>query len=232
MKNNIVSLSGGKNSTAMLLQMIELGYKITDIVFADTKLEFPEIYNHLNKLNKYCIEKIGIKITIIKTKYNFEDWFYGKWTSGQSKGEIRGFPRVKDPCYWSRESKYKILNNFCKGHRRYIGIAADESNRKQNKKDYEYPLIKWQWTEKKCRDYLQQYPKFYPSILRKFPRTGCWLCPKQSIKSLEILYNYYPRLWKKLKKYERDSPHNLRSNKSLNEYEKKFKANKDQTKLL
>ena len=44
-----VSLSGGKDSTAMLLLMIERGMPIDIVLTADTGMEFPETvsYTHL-----------------------------------------------------------------------------------------------------------------------------------------------------------------------------------------
>ena len=44
---HIISFSGGKDSTAMLLKMIELNYTIDDIVFVDTGLELPEMYLYI-----------------------------------------------------------------------------------------------------------------------------------------------------------------------------------------
>ena len=38
-----VSLSGGKDSTAMLLLMIERGLPINTVLWADTGMEFPEM---------------------------------------------------------------------------------------------------------------------------------------------------------------------------------------------
>ena len=49
----IVSLSGGKDSTAMLLRLIEEGYPIDLILFCDTGLEFPQMYDHIEKVQKY-----------------------------------------------------------------------------------------------------------------------------------------------------------------------------------
>ena len=49
---HVVSLSGGKDSTAMLLRMIEEGMRIDLIMFCDTGLEFPALYRHLDKLQK------------------------------------------------------------------------------------------------------------------------------------------------------------------------------------
>lgn len=42
-----VSLSGGKDSTAMLLLMIEQDMPIDVVLTADTGMEFPEMYEHL-----------------------------------------------------------------------------------------------------------------------------------------------------------------------------------------
>ena len=46
MMKHIISFSGGKDSTAMLLRMIELDYPIDIVMFADTTLEFPEMYEY------------------------------------------------------------------------------------------------------------------------------------------------------------------------------------------
>ncbi|HHV43019.1 MAG TPA: phosphoadenosine phosphosulfate reductase family protein, partial [Clostridiaceae bacterium] len=50
---HIVSFSGGKDSTAMLLRMIEEEWKIDEIVFCDTGMEFPAMYRHIGKVEKY-----------------------------------------------------------------------------------------------------------------------------------------------------------------------------------
>ena len=41
-----VSLSGGKDNTAMLLLMIEQDMPIDLVLSADTGMEFPEMYEH------------------------------------------------------------------------------------------------------------------------------------------------------------------------------------------
>lgn len=50
---NIVQFSGCKDSTAMLLMMLEKNMPIDDIIFCDTGKEFPQIYEHIEKVNKY-----------------------------------------------------------------------------------------------------------------------------------------------------------------------------------
>ena len=49
-EKTMLCFSGGKNSTALLLRLVELG-KIPDkIVFADTLFEFPEMYAFIDKV--------------------------------------------------------------------------------------------------------------------------------------------------------------------------------------
>lgn len=50
---NVVQFSGGKDSTAMLLMMLEKNMPIDDIIFCDTGKEFPQVYEHIEKVNKY-----------------------------------------------------------------------------------------------------------------------------------------------------------------------------------
>ncbi len=48
----IVSFSGGKDSTAMLIMMIEKNMPIDEIIFCDTGMEFPAMYDHIDRLSK------------------------------------------------------------------------------------------------------------------------------------------------------------------------------------
>lgn len=56
-----VSLSGGKDSTAMLLLMIERDMPIDMVLSADTGMEFPEMYEHLAKLDEHLFRERGIR---------------------------------------------------------------------------------------------------------------------------------------------------------------------------
>ena len=68
---HIVSLSGGKDSTAMLLRMLEEGWPVDLIIFCDTGLEFDAMYRHIEKLETY----VGIPITRLKADHSFEYYF-------------------------------------------------------------------------------------------------------------------------------------------------------------
>lgn len=89
---HIVQFSGGKDSTAMLLMMLEQGMPIDDIIFCDTTMEFPGMYDHIAKVERY----IGRKVTRLRPPHDFIYYFaqYRK-TRGKNKGECGyGWPRM------------------------------------------------------------------------------------------------------------------------------------------
>jgi 3'-phosphoadenosine 5'-phosphosulfate sulfotransferase (PAPS reductase)/FAD synthetase len=65
---HIVSLSGGKDSTALAIYLRD---RIPDLeyVFCDTGEELPETYTYLDKLEVF----LGKKIKKLKAKQSFED---------------------------------------------------------------------------------------------------------------------------------------------------------------
>ena len=90
---NIVSFSGGKDSTAMLLMMLEKGIPVDRVICVDTTKEFPQMYEHIKKVQA-MIEPLRIEIV----KIDFDYWF-GEHikTKGKRKGEVGyGFPDFRN----------------------------------------------------------------------------------------------------------------------------------------
>lgn len=54
----IVSFSRGKDSTAMLLKMLEDNWDIAEIIYCDTGKEFPQMYEHIEKGKKIYKRKL------------------------------------------------------------------------------------------------------------------------------------------------------------------------------
>lgn len=223
-KKNYVSFSGGKDSTAMLIRMIELGYEIDEIVFADTGFEFPELYEYIDKIEKH----IGRKITRLKPQDKlWEKWFYGEVSRGANKGNVRGFPLFAYPCWYSRESKIKPLQKHMVDAKNiYVGIAFDEQQRCSEDDFIKYPLVEWQWTEEDCANYLNEKGLMNP-LYKNYNRLGCFFCQKQSISSLYALWKTNKELWNKAKWWDsesrRVSGHGIKE-QPLEEYEKRFES--------
>ena len=130
----IVSLSGGKDSTAMLLRLIEEKRPIDRILFCDTGLEFPQMYDHLNKLEQY----IGRKITRLKAEYSLEYYFLEYMPKRKNPGlrQYTGNSWAGPNNRWcTGRLKINVVNKYLKELKKnydvveYIGIAADEPKR-------------------------------------------------------------------------------------------------------
>lgn len=214
-----VAFSGGKDSSAMLVRMLELGMPVDHVLFADTGMEFPEIYAHLHRMDSWLRTNYDLHVTWLKPKSTWDTWFYGAVTRGKMKGQRRGYPLFLFPCWWTRESKFKVMDPIigC-GNFRYLGFAADEPKRLKPKPGYRYPLAEWGWTEGDALRYLTEQGLAAP-IHHKFNRTGCYLCPKQHVRSLTTLCKEYPELWTIAKKYEADSPQGFRPDLKLSDIE-------------
>ena len=84
---HIVSFSGGKDSTAMLLMLLEKGWQVDEIRAFDSGWEFPQMYDHWRQVEAYT----GIPITIIRSKKPFTHWLLHQRViarKGENKGEV------------------------------------------------------------------------------------------------------------------------------------------------
>ena len=71
---HIVNFSGGKDSTAMLIRMLEENMQVDEIIFCKVMAtqnigaELPEMYEYIDKIDKYIQDKYNKKITVITQK--------------------------------------------------------------------------------------------------------------------------------------------------------------------
>ena len=97
---HIVSFSGGKDSTAMLLRMLEENMQVDEIIFCDTGKEFPQMYKHIEKVNQYINNNFGKQITTLKADKTFDYYmFEHEKTRGKNKGE-KGYGWASGRCRW------------------------------------------------------------------------------------------------------------------------------------
>lgn len=234
---HVVSLSGGKDSTAMLLRMLEEGMRADIILFCDTGLEFPEMYRHLEKLEHYT----GREITRVCPQEKFEyylleqeitakrDTAYSRANGLQRKGRSWPGPRMR----WCTKNLKDIpREQFLRPLRRkfnvieYVGIAADEGYRLERRNNRRsgcrHPLVEWGMTEADCLRYCYERGFDWDGLYRLFDRVSCWCCPLQSLKELRMLYRHFPKLWEQLKDWDSRTWRNFRKDYSAEQLEKRF----------
>lgn len=228
---HVVSFSGGKDSTAMLLKMLEMNMQVDEIIFVKIKAtqeidaEFPEMYDYINRINNYIKLKYNKEITVLIQEKSFEDYFYQVKEKGKNKDKIYGFPYTLGG--WCNDRlKLKVFRDYLKKQGNccfYLGIAADEKDRiKRQKENIKMPLVEWGMTEKDCLEYLKE-KKLENPLYQKFNRLGCWFCVKQSLDSLRILRRDYKALWNKLLEWQKDSETSFKINYTVQELEEKFR---------
>lgn len=231
---HIVSFSGGKDSTAMLLIMIEKEMPIDEIIFCDTGKEFPAMYDHILAVEKY----IGRKITTIQSEKSFE-YYLGEYQgkTGKDKNIFgKGWPS-HNMRWCTGKLKQNIISKYLKNHKtrkEYIGIAYDEIHRTNNnkgKKNLFYPLVDWEITEKLALEYCYSKGFHWDGLYEKFSRVSCYCCPLQPLSELYTLYNEFPELWADMREMNKMSYRQFRSDYSIADLERKFKG-KQQQKLF
>lgn len=227
MIKHIVSFSGGKDSTAMLLMMLEKEMQIDDIVFMDTGVEFPEMYEHIKKVETY----INRNITVLKAEKSFEYMLldYEK-KKGKNKGQKGySFPDFRNRwCtnYFKKSAIKKYLKEKYKDCEviEYHGIAVDEIKRleKNKEKNIKYPLEEWNITEQEALEYCYNKGFNWNGLYKKFHRVSCWCCPLKSLKELKVLYKEYPNLFKKLEEWESKTYRKFRADYTVKELKERF----------
>lgn len=79
-----------------------------------------------------ALERMGVKVTVLRAEKTYVDLFTGKITRGPKKGLLRAFP-ICGRCYVQRDCKLKPIQQYQKTFPpdtvKYIGIAKDEQAR-------------------------------------------------------------------------------------------------------
>lgn len=202
----VSTISFGKDSTVMNDLLLKNGYQIDYLVFTDTLLEFPMMYEYKEKVCRYFRERYGVEVITTKPKSTFEDWCFGVIESGDLKGYTRGIPMVwAEPCYWRREAKVKPQEELFKDigeHKIYIGFTLDESNRRMTDNKFLYPLIDdFKMTERDCQEYLINQ-EMQNQLYNYFSRSGCKVCTAQSDKAWYEVYKNFSDTWEYMKDIE------------------------------
>lgn len=234
-KYYLASFSGGKDSTAMVLELIKRECPLDEVMFCDTYKEFPQMYEHIEKVKK-LVENKGIKFTVLKSEKSFDYYMFEhepKRGSDRHLGK-KGFSFPTSRIRWCTSFlKLDVVKRYIKTLDKdfavcqYLGIACDEGyrlERESNKKEgLLFPLVEWEWDEKMCLDYCFKLGYDWSGLYEHFERVSCWLCPLQSLSDLRSLYKHYPSLWVELLDMEERTWMKFRADYSVKELDLRFK---------
>lgn len=192
--SQIVAFSGGKDSTALVLRLAELGEQF-ECLFTPTGDELPELRAHIERV----MSRVG-KSLILPANKTLAFWmnfhsalpnFRMRWCTRQIKIE---------PCIaWLVAHPGSIL---------LVGLRADEESRVGLYGDYakyRYPLREWNWSLTDVRSYLRDQSIIVPS------RTDCALCYGQRLIEWHELWLQHPSRFAEGEALEQRYGHTFRS---------------------
>lgn len=190
----IVSVSGGKDSTATVLALREAGIPFR-AVFADTAWEVDETYEHLNLLESQLgisIERVGFPggmVAKIRQRANFPSRM-AKWCTGELKRDmILGVHRrVRDA-----EDVDTVS---------VVGIRADESAARADALEFEYvddhwggyvwrPIVTWTVADVLAIHHRHGIP-VNPLYKLGFGRVGCMPCIFETKSGIKLMAQHFP----------------------------------------
>ncbi len=201
---HILSLSGGKDSTALAFFMRENMPEIfekLELVFCDTEHEIPETYEYLNKIELF----LNKPITRLKPKRSFEDIL----------ATTNFLPSHKHR-WCTGLLKNNSLNNYVKMLRfmhnytiikLYLGIRNDEifriSAAGQNPYLIEiFPFVENNIYKNDVENILKNAGIGISDYYKWRKRSGCYFCFYQSCMDWLRLYENHPDLYKRAMEYE------------------------------
>jgi 3'-phosphoadenosine 5'-phosphosulfate sulfotransferase (PAPS reductase)/FAD synthetase len=221
----VCNFSGGKDSTAMLLKLIEEDYPIDEILFVDTTKEFPEILDNVDMVAQ-MIKPLKITRLTLEFDYFLSDVIL---TRGKNKGKAGyGWPDFTQR--WCTTHKVRCIDDHLGDRRhtayRYVGLGADEQKRvDRGRAKYPkllYPLYDWGMTEQDCLDYCYDRGLDWGGLYEKFSRVSCFCCPLQRIGELKTLYIDFPELWDEMRRMDKSQSRRFTYRYSLQELEDRF----------
>ncbi len=203
----IASVSFGKDSLAMLLNLIEKQYQLDEVIFYDTGMEFQAIYDIRNKI-KILLEDKNIKYTELKPKEPFLYKMLEKKVHKRDGSIQYGYGVCGGKCRWGPTEKNVTISKYLKeqygqDYKEYIGIASDETKRieKERNEHKLLPLVDWNMTEKDCLEYCYSKNFYWEEngikLYDILDRVSCWCCANKNKKELDNLYTYLPKYWNK-----------------------------------
>lgn len=242
-KKQIVSFSGGKDSTAMLHMMLERGEQIDEVIYFDGGWEWPQMHRHIDLVE----EKSGIKITRLKPEKDFNWWMYEhKRIRSKYDGPGYGWPVCK--ARWCTKIKQMTIAQYLKSKYpsqdiiQCIGYAVGEERRlkivKRNP-NYRFPLLEYNIDETEALLYCYKLGYNWgggegddrpDGLYEYFDRVSCFCCPLQNKRNLFLTKRHFPKVYSIMMEMDKKQARcdnrrvPFKENMTLQDYDKKLRG--------
>ena len=204
----VASCSFGKDSIAAILLAKEHDEPLDEAVYCEVMFddkvsgEVPEHRDFIYGTAIPALERMGVKVVVLRSQQTYVGWFTGRVTRGPKKGMVRSFP-ICGRCAVQRDCKIKPIEQYKKslpsGTMQYVGIASDEQERllRLDGNQKISLLDKYNCTEQDAKELCRQAGLLSP-VYEFTDRGGCWFCPNAKKAELRHLYDHHPDLWARM----------------------------------
>lgn len=231
----VASCSCGKDSTAMVMKLIEKEFPLDYVVFVDLGKEFKSIYATWNRLTEILTEH-GIPFARLKTEKTFDYYFAEHEIRTRDGSKKTGYSWCGGRGRWGTTFKGQLIKKFyteqfgdepvCE----YVGIAADELIRCSIKREHNikvYPLILWGMTENDCLTYCYKKGFVYQEsngvqLYQILDRVSCFCCGNKNLTELKNIYQYLPEYWQQLKEMQKRTDRPFHNGQTIEEIENRW----------
>lgn len=204
----IASCSFGKDSLGTILLAQKYGEPLDEAVYCEVMFdqnisgEVPEHRDFIYGKGIPALERMGVKVTVLRSEKTYLDLFTGRITRGSKKGMLRSFP-VCGRCAVQRDCKLKPIRRYQKSlpHDtiQYIGIAQDEQERLLRLGRNQVSLLeKYNCTERDARELCEKAGLLSP-VYAITDREAAGSAPMPSAGScaisMTITRSYGPGCW-------------------------------------
>jgi hypothetical protein len=212
----VVTFGAGVDSTAKLVNMWKLDIRPDVIVFADTGGERPDIYSHLERVNKWCKQVDFPSITIVRHshKEHGEEGLLGELKRRKSLPSIAfGFKTCSLKYKTTSCQRHIVQKLGIKEYVKTIGYGTGEIDRaikscesikngkvnfyKGEKMKLWFPLIDWKLNREDCK-------KLSKTVGFCTAKSSCYFCPAMKSSEVALLSKINPDEFKESIELERD----------------------------
>ena len=204
----IASCSFGKDSLATILLAKEHGEPLDEAVYCEVMFdsnisgEVPEHRDFIYGRAIPALERMGVRVVVLRSQQTYVGLFTGRITRGPKKGMVRSFP-LCGKCAVQRDCKVRPIERYRKtlpaGTVQYVGIAQDEQERllRLGGSKPVSLLDKYNFTEQDAWEFCRKAGLLSP-VYAFTDRGGCWFCPNAKREELRHLYDHHPDLWARM----------------------------------
>lgn len=217
----------------MVLTLIEKKLPLDCVLFVDLGKEFKSIYSTWERLTQ-LLDDHNIRHERIKVDF---DYYFSEH---KTKSNKCGYGWCGGRTRWGTTYKNAAIKRFYKENyegeviAEYVGIAADERDRIQIKRDINikvYPLVLWGMTENDCLVKCYKNGFTYQEdngvqLYQVLDRVSCFCCGNKNLNELKAMYKHLPQYWQRLRELQIKTDIPFKHGKSIKDLENRFKNSK------